>query len=55
MKAPIKKIQNKFRYQIIMRLSANATSALDYIYKSVCEVNSKTVSAFVEVNPNNLS
>ena len=55
MKAPIKKIQNKFRYQIIMRLSANATSALDYIYSAVGEANSKTVSAFVEVNPNNLS
>ena len=55
MKAPIKKIQNKFRYQIIMRLTANSVDAIDFINRCVSEVNSKIISAFVEVNPNNLS
>ncbi|MBR1925280.1 MAG: primosomal protein N' [Clostridia bacterium] len=56
MKSPVSKIQNKHRYQIILRLSQKGfTNLIDLVYNS-CEVNSKQgVSVFVEINPNNMS
>ncbi len=53
MRAPIKRIQNKFRYQVLMRLCD--TSILPQIY-SVCEeARSRDVIVSVEENPANLS
>ena len=52
MKAPIKRIQNKFRYQILMRLKSD--KLLQRIY-GVCQTKYRDVLVFVEENPNNLS
>ncbi len=55
MKAPIKKLQNKYRYQVIMRISANRQDIINKI-NEFCELyNNKTTNVYVEVNPNNLN
>jgi len=53
MRAPIKRIQNKFRYQILMRLSD--TSVLPNIYSICAEEKTGDVLVSVEENPTNLS
>ncbi len=53
MHAPIKRIQNKFRYQVLMRLSDGAL--LKEIYAAVAEVQRKDVLVYAEENPSNLS
>jgi primosomal protein N' (replication factor Y) len=55
MKAPIKKLQNKFRYQIIMRIERQNSNLLDAIYLSSKEFNNRNTSVYMELNPNNLS
>lgn len=53
MRAPIKRIQNKFRYQVLMRLSD--TSVLPEIYGACAEARTRDVLVSVEENPANLS
>ncbi len=53
MRAPIKRIQNKFRYQVLMRLSD--TSVLPAIYEVCAEVRNRDALVSVEENPTNLS
>jgi len=53
MRAPIKRIQNKFRYQVLMRLSD--TSVLPKIYEICAEVRNRDALVSVEENPSNLS
>ena len=53
MKAPVKRIQNKHRYQVLMRLCD--TSVLPNIYEICAEAKTRDVLVSVEENPNNLS
>ncbi len=53
MHAPIKRIQNKHRYQVLMRL-AN-TDILPRIYEACAEAQGRGVLVSVEENPSNLS
>jgi primosomal protein N' len=53
MHAPVKRIQNKFRYQVLMRLTD--ASVLKSIYNAVSAVKRKDVLIYVEENPANLS
>ena len=53
MRAPIKRIQNKFRYQILMRLCD--TSILPQIYGICAEARNRDALVSVEENPSNLS
>ena len=53
MRAPIKRIQNKFRYQVLMRLSD--TSILPEIYSICAEARNRDALVTVEENPTNLS
>ncbi|MBE7084988.1 MAG: primosomal protein N' [Clostridiales bacterium] len=53
MRAPIKRIQNKHRYQVLMRLCD--TSVLPEIYEACAEARTKDVLVSVEENPVNLS
>ena len=53
MHAPVKRIQNKFRYQVLMRLTDG--SPLPRIYEIAAEENTKEVLVYVEENPGNLS
>ena len=54
MKSPIKRLQDKYRYQIMMRLNL---SKADEIEKKIYEIVDKNVknSVFFEINPQNLS
>ncbi len=53
MRAPIKRIQNKHRYQVLMRLSD--TSILPKIYDACTQARTRDVLVSVEENPTNLS
>ena len=54
MKAPLNKIKNKFRYQIMMRIKLEKADEIEKkIFDSVDEKCKSSV--FFEINPNNLS
>ena len=53
MRAPIKKIQNKHRYQVLMRLCD--TSVLPQIYEVCAQARSKDALVSVEENPSNMT
>ncbi len=53
MRAPIKRIQNKHRYQVLMRLSD--TSVLPAVYAACAEAKTRDVLISVEENPANMS
>ena len=53
MRAPIKRIQNKYRYQVLMRLSD--PSILPAIYEICAAAKNRDVLVSVEENPSNLS
>ncbi len=53
MHAPVKRIQNKYRYQVLMRLLPEGPLA--EIYDEVAAVKHKKVLCYVEENPSNLS
>ena len=55
MKAPLKRLQNKFRYQILMRILSGNQDIIDQIFYAVDVYNKKGVSVYLEINPNNLS
>ena len=55
MKSPIRRLKNKFRYQVLMRISANRRDVIDAVYDlSLPSSNSKAL-VYVEINPANLS
>ncbi len=53
MRAPIKRIQNKYRYQVLMRLAD--TGVLPEIYAICAEARNRDALVSVEENPTNLS
>ncbi len=53
MHSPIKRIQNKFRYQVLMRLTGGGV--LKEVYAVCAEEKHKSVLVYVEENPANLS
>ena len=55
MKSPIKRMQNKFRYQVLMRVSAGQRELKNKIYETSLTFSTKDVSVYVEENPNNLT
>ncbi|MBP3431621.1 MAG: primosomal protein N' [Clostridia bacterium] len=54
MKAPLNKIKNKFRYQIMMRFSLAKADEIEKKVFDTVDVKAKS-SVFFEINPNNLS
>ncbi len=52
MPSPVKRIQSKFRYQILTRYAPNDKITCDFF--SISDIIEKDVSIFVEINPNNL-
>lgn len=55
MKAPLKKLQNQFRYQILMRITAGEKELLDSIFEAMHYTKIKNVILSLEINPNNLN
>ena len=53
MRAPIKRIQNKYRYQVLMRLCD--VSVLPEIYDICADAKTRDVLVSVEENPTNLT
>lgn len=54
MKSPVKRIKNKFRYQILMRLTGDYENIRNEIYEASESVKSQKVLCYVEENPSNL-
>ncbi len=52
MPAPVKRIQTKYRYQILTRFVPDDKITCDFY--SISDIIEKDVSIFVEINPNNL-
>ena len=55
MKAPLKRLQNKFRYQILMRVTAKKKEILDKIFIISDKYKSRELLISLEINSNNLS
>ena len=55
MKAPLKRLQNKYRYQVLMRILSNDINLLDEIFYLSDREKTRFVSVFMEVNSNNLT
>ena len=55
MKAPLKKLQGKFRYQVLMRITAENSDIKDKIFYTIHKYDGKSVSVYMEINPNNLT
>ncbi len=55
MKSPVKRIQNKHRMQILLRVVSDFDSIIKKVYNIVDRYTVPKVSLFVEINPNNLS
>ena len=55
MKAPLKRLQNQYRYQIIMRLVKPNFDLLKTIYYTQDKYNGRAVTLSLEINPNNLT
>jgi len=55
MKAPIKRLQNKFRFQVLMRIVSGERELLDKIYSVALNKDGKKSRVYLEVNPNNLT
>lgn len=55
MKSPIKRLQNKFRMQVLMRIESKNYDLIKRIFEISDQKKSKNVSVYLEVNPNNLT
>ncbi len=55
MKSPIKRMQNKFRYQVLMRVAAGKQLIKNEIYEIAISHKTRDVNVYVEENPNNLT
>lgn len=53
MKSPVGKIENQYRYQVLLRVEKNYN--IEETLNQLVKVHSQKVSVFVEVNPTNLS
>ena len=55
MKAPLKRLQNRFRYQVLMRIIADDRELIDNIYYTISKYRNRTLSVSMEINSNNLT
>ncbi len=55
MKAPIKRLQKKFRFQVLMRVVSGEREVLDSIYKEALSLDGTKERVYLEINPNNLT
>ena len=55
MKAPLKRLQNKFRYQILMRIDTGDRKLLDTIFTISDKYKSRNMFISLEINSNNLT
>ena len=55
MRAPLKKIMDEFRMQILLRLTTDSEGVIDEVYNVVNRHRAQSVTSYVEVNPIKLS
>ncbi len=55
MKSPIKRLKNKYRYQVLMRIKAQNDDIIDQIYENSLRYKDGKVLVYVEINPSSLS
>lgn len=55
MKSPIKRLKNKYRYQVLMRIKEGNDSLIDEVYNLALPEKTAKVLVYVELNPSNLS
>lgn len=55
MKAPLKRLQNKFRYQVLMRIIAEDRELIDSVFYTVDKYKKHGVLVSLEINSNNLT
>ena len=55
MRSPIKRMKSKFRYQVLMRVTAERNDIIDKIYELSLPCSTRSSLVYVEINPNNLS
>ncbi|MBQ8426384.1 MAG: primosomal protein N' [Clostridia bacterium] len=55
MKAPLKRLQNKFRYQVLMRITAGDKTLLDRVFFTVDKYKQRAIFVSMEINSNNLT
>ncbi len=55
MKAPLKKLQSKFRYQILMRILENESALIEKIFVISDKYKSRNIFISLEINSNNLT
>jgi len=55
MKAPLKRLQNRFRFQVLMRINSNNRKLIENIHEIIKKYDKKPVLVAMEINPNNLN
>ena len=55
MKAPLLRLQGKFRYQVLMRIECDNKQLLDTVFAISNKYNSNSCGVYLEVNPANLN
>ena len=54
MKAPLKRLQNKFRFQVLVRIESGNIQLIDKMYQLSQPYNNRAVQISFEINPNSL-
>ena len=55
MKAPLKRLQNKFRFQVLMRIEADCKEILDKVFYASDKYKTNKINVYLEINSNNLT
>ena len=55
MKAPIKRMQNKYRFQVLIRLESGNSQIIKQLFNCSSKYNTRNVSVSFEINSNNLT
>lgn len=55
MRCPVKRIDKKFRFQILMRLTSDKADEIMRKVYEICDKNEEKVTVFAEVNPQNMN
>ncbi|MBO5712576.1 MAG: primosomal protein N' [Clostridia bacterium] len=54
MKSPVKRMKNKYRYQVLARINGNNRQIIDEFYEISAKNTTKQVLCYLEVNPSSL-
>ena len=50
MKAPIKRMQNKFRFQVLMRIESDCKEILDKVFYASDKYKTNKIGVYLEIN-----